>query len=122
MNLDDVLEKIAQFYPDDMDEDEQQDFCEWWRALDDDLRWDAREKSPMDAMVADIAAYDRRTAYSVVYNTHSGYLHYRNQCAELKRQNKLLESNIRLLNDVMTGRLNYEDQPVQATNGNDGVW
>lgn len=104
MTLDDVLEKLEQFYPERMGEDEQQDFCEWWRGLSEEMQNQARMGRPMDAMVADIATYDRRTAYQLTIHANECYLHYRRQCSELRARIAGLENVNRLLNRELDRR------------------
>lgn len=84
--IEDVLERIEQFYPDELCEEEKQDFCEWWRSLSGETQLQARQLSPMDAMVADVASYDRRTAYVLTCNAHDGYLQAMRQCMRLKNE------------------------------------
>lgn len=103
-DLDDVLERLEQFYPDEQTEEEREAFCRWWDNLGNAMQHKARQSSPMDAMVADVMTYDRRTAYRYLYDTHAGYLHYKKLCEEIQAQLTGMRNVNKILNEELNRR------------------
>lgn len=95
--IDDVLEKLEQFYPDELTVEEREEFCRWWDNLDAHTQYEARRQRPTDAMVADIATFDRWTAYRLTSEANEAMLHFRRQCTRLKERIAGLEAANRML-------------------------
>ena len=104
-----ILERLEQFYPDELSEDEREAFCRWWDNLTSDQRAEARKHLPADAMVADVATYDRGEAYRLTINANDQLLFYRSQCQRLRDQVEGLKAVNRMLNSELDRRLRHED-------------
>lgn len=100
-----ILERLEQFYPDELSENEREAFCRWWDNLTSDQRAEARKHLPADAMVADVATFDRGEAYRLTINANDELLFYRSQCQRLRERVTDLENANRFLSRELDRRL-----------------
>ncbi len=103
-----ILERLEQFYPDELTADERETFCRWWYNLTDDQRAEARKQLPYDAMVADVATFDRGEAYRLTINANDEFLFYIDQCRRLRARVTELEASNRFLSRELDRRLTHE--------------
>lgn len=104
-----VIELLEQFYPEELSADEREAWCRWWYNLTNDQRAEARKVFPADAMVADVATFDRGEAYRLTINANDQLLYYRKQCQRLREQVEGLKAVNRMLNSELDRRLRHED-------------
>lgn len=103
--IEDVLERLEQFHPnDELTEDEREDFRRWWDNLDSHTQQQARQAEPAEAMVADVATYDRYTAYRLTINASDELLSARRQVQRLKKRIAGLEAANRFLSRELDRR------------------
>lgn len=103
--IEDVLERLEQFHPnDELDEEEREDFRRWWDNLDSHTQQQARQAEPAEAMVADVATYDRYTAYRLTINASDELLSARRQVQRLKERIAGLEAANRFLSRELDRR------------------
>ena len=103
--IEDVYERLEQFNPnDELTEDEREDFSRWWDNLDSETQRKAREERPEDAMVADVATFDRLTAYSLTINASHELLTARREVQRLKERIAGLEAANRFLSRELDRR------------------
>ena len=100
-----ILERLEQFYPDELSEEERGAFCRWWDNLTSDQRAEARKHLPADAMVADVATFDRGEAYRLTINANDELLFYRSRCQRLRERVTDLENANRFLSRELDRRL-----------------
>ena len=103
-----ILERLEQFYPDELTADECEAFCRWWYNLTDDQRAEARRALPYDAMVADVATFDRGEAYRLTINANDQFLFYIDQCQRLRERVTDLQNANRFLSRELDRRLTNE--------------
>lgn len=104
MMIEDVFERIEQFDPEDLTPEEREEFCRWWDNLSANTQRKAREEHPEDAMVADVATFDRLTAYSLTINASYELLTARRQLQRLKERVAGLEAANRFLSRELDRR------------------
>ena len=108
--IEDVYERLEQFHPnDELAEDEREDFRRWWDNLDSETQRKAREERPEDAMVADVATFDRLTAYRLTINANYELLTARREMRRLKERIAGLEAANRFLSRELDRRFTHED-------------
>ena len=100
-----ILERLEQFYPEELTDDEREAFCRWWDNLTSDQRAEARKHLPADAMVADVATFDRGEAYRLTINANDERRFYRSQSQRLRERVTDLENANRFLSRELDRRL-----------------
>ena len=99
-----VFERLEQFDPEDLTPEEREEFCRWWDNLDSGTQHKAREEHPQDAMVADVASFDRLTAYRRTIYASDELLTARRQLQRLKERVAGLEAANRFLSRELDRR------------------